>query len=199
MKVETSKELIGRLHNMSRSAEDCMYLLQKAFIYDSSKSLDECESKAKEIHESEKVFTKAFIEEVRVDPDLRVYVSVPGHMERIGDYIEDIIGCVRTKIREGILFTDKAVSEVTFLMERLHEVLKNTSDIILARNRIIREYIKESAAEISRSANEFSTMHEERLIEGLCTPKASPLFLDILDALKGISWHTKEIAEKITS
>ncbi len=199
MKVETSKELISRLHNMSRSTEDCMYLLQKAFIYNSSQSLDECEAKAKEIHENEKVFTKVFIEEVRVDPELRVYVSVPGHMERIGDYIEDIIGCIRTKIKEGILFTDKAVSEVTFLIERLQEVLKNTSDIILARNRIIREYIKESAAEIGRSANEFATMHEERLVEGLCMPKASPLFLDILDALKGISWHAKEIAEKITS
>ncbi len=199
MKVETSKELIGNLHNMSRNAEDCVYLLQKAFIYNSSQALDECEAKAKEIHESEKVFTKVFIDEVKVDPVLRVYVPVPGHIERIGDYIEDIIGCVRTKIKEGILFTDKAISEATFLMERLQEILKNTSDIILARNRIVREYIKESAAEVSRSANEFATMHEERLVEGLCTPKASPLFLDILDAIKGISWHSKEIAEKITS
>lgn len=79
------------------------------------------------------------------------------------------------------------------------EVLKNTSDIIPARNRIIREYVKESATEISRSANDFSTMHEERLVEGLCMPKASPLFLDIMDALKGISWHAKEIAEKLTT
>ncbi len=199
MKVETSKELIGRLHTMSRSAEDCLYLLQNAFIYNSLKSLDECVAKAKEIHEHEKVFTKELIEEVQTDPDIRAYVSVPGHIERIGDYTEDIIGCIRTKISEGILFTDKAVSEVNFLVERLQEVLKNTSDIILARNRIIREYIKESAAEIGRSANEFATSHEERLVEGLCTPKASPLFLDIMDALKGIAWHAKEIAEKLTS
>jgi Na+/phosphate symporter len=176
-----------------------MYLLQNAFIYNSSKSLDECEVKAKEIHENEKIFTEEVIAEVKADPDLRVYVSVPGHMERMGDYIEDIIGCIRTKIKEGILFTDKAVSEVTFLMERLQEVLKNTGDIILARNRIIRDYVKESSTEISRSANEFSTMHEERLIEGLCMPKASSLFLHILDALKGIAWHAKEIAEKLTA
>jgi Na+/phosphate symporter len=59
--------------------------------------------------------------------------------------------------------------------------------------------VRESAAEISRSASEFATMHEERLIEGLCMPKASPLFLDILDAIKGIAWHAKEIAEKLTA
>lgn len=198
MIVETSKELVSKLHDMNRSLEDCVYLLQNAFIYNSSKSLDECEAKAKEIHENEKIFTKEFIEDVKVDPYVRMYVSVPGHIERMGDYIEEIIGCIRTKIKEGILFTDKAVSEVTFLMERLQEVLKNTSNIILARNRIIREYVKESATEISRSANDFATMHEERLVEGLCMPKASPLFLHILDALKGISWHAKEIAEKLT-
>ena len=199
MRVETSKGLVSRLYNMNRSLEDCMYLLQNAFIYNSSKSLDECEVKAKEIHANEKIFTEEVIAEVKADPDLRVYVSVPGQIERMGDYIEDIIGCIRTKIKEGILFTDKAISEVTFLMERLREVLKNTSDIILARNRIIRDYVKESATEISRSANEFATMHEERLVEGLCMPKASPLFLDIMDALKGISWHAKEIAEKLTA
>jgi len=198
MIMEKSKELVSKLHDMNRSLEDCVYLLQNAFLYSSSKSLDECEAKAKEIHEKEKVFTKEFIEEVKADPDVRVYVSVPGHIERMGDYIEDVIGCTRTKIKEGILFTDKAVSETAFLMERLQEVLKNTGDIILARNRIMREYVKESAAEISRSANEFSTMHEERLVEGLCMPKASPLFLHIMDALKGIAWHAKEMAEKLT-
>jgi hypothetical protein len=199
MIVETSKELVSRLHDMNRSLEDCMYLLQNAFIYNSSKSLDECGVKAKEIHENEKIFTEEVIAEVKADPDLWVYVSVPGHIERMGDYIEDIIGCIRTKIKEGILFTDKAVSEVIFLNERLQEVLKNTSDIILARNSITREYIKESATEIGRSANDFATMHEERLVEGLCMPKASPLFLHILDALKGIAWHAKEIAEKLTA
>ncbi len=198
MIAEKSKELVSRLNDMNRMLEDCMYLLQNAFIYNSSKSLDACEAKAKEIHENEKIFTQEVIAEVTADPQLRVYVSVPGHIERMGDYVEDIIGCFRTKIRDGVLFTDKAVSEITFLTERVREVLKNTSDIILARNRIIRDYIKESSAEISRTANEFSTMHEERLIEGLCTPKASPLFLDIMDALKGIAWHAKEIAEKLT-
>jgi len=198
MIVATSKELVSKLHEMNRSLENCMYLLQNAFIYNSSKSLDECEAKAKEIHENEKIFTEEVIEEVKADPDLRVYVSVPGHIERMGDYVENIIGCTRTKIKEGILFTDKAISEINFLMERLQEVLNNTSNIILARNRIIRDYVKESATEISRSANEFSTMHEERLVEGLCMPKASPLFLDIMDALKGIAWHAKEITEKIT-
>jgi Na+/phosphate symporter len=198
MKEKSSKELISKLYDMNQSAVECVYLMQNALIYNSLESLNDCEAKIKEISENEQILTPELVEKAKENPDLRLYVIVPGHIERIGHSIENIIRCTRVKIREGISFGDRAVSEITFLMERLQEVLKNVSDIILARNSILREYVKESVAEIGRSANGFATLHEERLIEGLCTPKASPLFLDILDAIKVIAWHAKEIAEKLT-
>lgn len=198
MKEKSLKELVSKLYDMNQSAGECVYLLQNALIYNSSKSLEECEAKIRDISENEKILTPAFVEKAKENPDLRVYVIIPGHIERIGHSIENIIRCTRVKIGEGILFSDGASSEITFLMERLQEVLKTVSDIILARNSILREYVKESVAEIGRSANDFATSHEERLIEGLCKPEASPLFLDILDAIKVIAWHAKEIAESLT-
>lgn len=199
MKEESLKTLVSKLHDMNESTVECLDLLQNAFIHDSPKSLDASELKAKEIHQTEKILTQELVEEAKNNPDTLVYVSVPGHLERIGDYLEDVIGCIRTKIKDGTLFSDKAISEVTFLMQRIHEVLKNIGDIILTRNGVIGTYVKESQAEISRSANEFATMHEERLIKGLCMPRASSLFLDIMDATKGIAWHAREIVEKLTT
>lgn len=184
---------------MSQNAKACVYLLQNALIYSSSKSLDLCEAKIKEIKESEKILTAEFIEQAKENPNLKIYVAVPGHIEKMAEFIENITLCARTKIREGIPFSDRAASEITFLMERLQEVLENVSDIILARNTVIREYVKESVADIGRSVNDFATMNEERLTEGLCMPQASPLFLDILDAIKVIAWNAKEIAEKLTA
>jgi Na+/phosphate symporter len=199
MKVASEKELISKLYDMNQKAMECISLLQNAFIFNSSKSLDECEAKINAILQAEKALTGEFLEDAKVDPDSRGYVSVPGYIERMGDFIEDIAGCIRIKIREGILFSDKAISETTFLLERLQNVLRNTSDIILSRNVVLREYVKESTAEISRSANDFATMHEDRLIEGLCMPMASPLYLHMLDAIKGIAWHGQKIAEKLTT
>lgn len=199
MKEISPKELVSKLHDMSQNAEECVYLLQNALIYNSSKSLEVCEAKIKEIKENEKILTAELVERAKEYLVLRVYVPVPGHIERMGHFIDDIIRCKREKIREGIFFSEGAASEITFLMERMREVLNNVSDIILARNAIIREYVKESVAEIDRRANDFATMHEERLIEGLCMPNASPLFLVILDAIKAIAWHAKEIAEKLTA
>ncbi|GBD98300.1 hypothetical protein BMS3Abin07_00311 [bacterium BMS3Abin07] len=64
--------------------------------------------------------------------------------------------------------------------------MNTLSDYILARNIIITHYIKESGKEIEHIAPGFSTLHEERLIEELCTTKASSLYLHILDSIKGI-------------
>jgi Na+/phosphate symporter len=182
---------------MSQSAKACVYLLQNALIYSSSNSLDVCEAKIKQIKENEKILTAEFIEQAKDNLYLRAYIEVPGHIGKMAEFIENIILCARTKIREGIPFSERAVTEITFLMERLQEVLENVSDIILARNTVIREYVKESVAEMGRSINNFATMNEERRIKGLCMPQASPLFLDILDAIKVIAWNAKEIAEKL--
>lgn len=196
--TETAKVLITRLHNMNQSAEECVYCLQNAFIYYSTKLLNNCEAKAKEIREQEKQLTREFIEEARGNPNMRAFISLPGHIERMGGCIEDMVRCTRTKIVEGILFSERATSELTFLLERMQEVLENTGNMILARNTIIGDYIKESAMEISRKANDYATMHEERLIEGSCMPKASPLFLHILDSIKDMARHAREIAEQLT-
>ena len=99
------------------------------------------------------------------------------------------------KIKKNILFSDKAMSETTFLLQRTKEILNTLSDYILARNIFIANYLKESEQEIQRSATRFSTLHEERLIEGLCTDEASSLFVRMLDSIKTIAWHTRQIAE----
>ena len=44
---------------------------------------------------------------------------------------------------------------------------------------------------------EYATLHEERLIEGLCLPVASSLYINMLDSIKNIAWHAKEIATKL--
>jgi Na+/phosphate symporter len=102
------------------------------------------------------------------------------------------------KIQKRILFSDKAIEEITFLLQRLIDLLRPASDIILARNEILGNYVLESQADIARRTLEYTTLHEERLISGVCSPIASPLFISMLENIKSIAWHAKEIASKLT-
>ena len=65
MKEKAFQELVGKLYDMNQSAGECIYLLQNALIYNSSKSLDECEAKIKEISENEKILTPEFVEKAK--------------------------------------------------------------------------------------------------------------------------------------
>ena len=51
---------------------------------------------------------------------------------------------------------------------------------------------------VERRATEYAARHEERLIEELCLPLASALYINVPDAVKSVAWHTKEIARKLS-
>lgn len=194
---EAVKELLRAMHEMANNAENCISFLQTAFIYNSSKPLKDCRSKVEAIKKAEAQLTKKVAEIARDNNDLKPYISVPVHLLRIGENIEKLTDLMDKKIKDNILFSDKAVTEVTFLLQRLIDILRPTSDMILAKNIILRRYVEESEVGIVRRATEYATLHEERLIEGLCLPVASSLYINMLDAIKNIAWHSKEVAVKL--
>jgi len=190
-------EIILEINEMCKKAEDSISMLQNAFFYNKFIFVGEAERIAGEIGDREASLTAEAVEEAQRNPELKAFVSIPGHLERISDHARKIAQCIAEKIRDNILFSDKAVSEITFLMQRTKEILNTVSDYVLARNIFIANYLGESEQEIERSATKFSTLHEERLIEGVCSTRASSLYLHILDSIKGIAWHTRQIAEKL--
>lgn len=194
---EGVKELLRAMHEMGNNAENCISLLQTAFIYNNSKPLKDCVAKVDAIKKVEAHLTKKAAELARDNPDLKPYVSIPVHLLRIGESIEKLTELMDKKIKDNILFSDRAVTEITFLLQRLIDILRPTSDIILAKNTILRRYVEESESGIVKRATEYATLHEERLIEGLCLPVASSLYINMLDAIKNIAWHAKEIASKL--
>ncbi len=198
MDTEGNMDLMNNLKEMSAKAEHCILLLQDALVYDKISYLDECENIAEDIHNSEKAITPEIISALKENASARSYVAVPGHIERIGDNIEDIIGCFKTKINENIICSDKAMEEISYLFQRIKEVLHNTSDIIIDRDRVLANYIIDAENVIEENADKYATFHEDRMIEGLCLPQASSIFIHVLDAIKGIAWHARQIAEKLT-
>lgn len=191
------KDVLKSLHDMGSTAEECISLLQTAFMYSSSKPLDDCRTAVGTMKSSESELTKDLAGLSREDAAYKPYVSVPAHLFRIAENIERLADFIEKKNRENILFSDRAITEVTFLLQRLIDILRPASDMLLARNEILRRYVEESESGISRRATEYATFHEDRLVEGLCHPRASSLYIGMLDAIKGIAWHAKEIAAKL--
>jgi Na+/phosphate symporter len=192
------RNALRTLHEIGAVAEDGIFLLQTALIYNTSTLLGDCKAKVGYIKETSPQLAKTIAELAKGSPDVDPYVDVPKHLLRIGENLEKLIELMDRKVKEEVLFSDKDVSEITFLFQRLMEMLKPASDMILARNKFLGKYVQESEAGVMRRAIEYATRHEEKLIEGSYLPIASSLCISMLDAIKSIAWHAKAIAAKLT-
>jgi Na+/phosphate symporter len=196
---DTVNFVVLSVNDLSEKTEESISMLQNAFFYNKLRFIEDARSLTESIREKKDLLTAELEEAAQDSPNLKAYISIPKHLERISDHIDKIAENMASKINEKILFSDKAMSEVTFLLQRTKEILNTMTDFILARNTFIAIYLKESEQEIERSATKFSTLHEDRLIEGLCTDKASGIFLNILSSIKVIAWHTRQIAEELVA
>ncbi|RJQ56951.1 MAG: hypothetical protein C4526_00185 [Nitrospiraceae bacterium] len=196
---EDVKKAIMRLHDLAEGAENCLLSLQTAFIYNTTTPLEGFSETAGNIRQAEAGLTRKLAEIAGDDPGIKRYVPVPGHLLIIGEKLEKLRELMEKKIKGNVLFSDKAVKETIFLLQRLGEILWTASSLMLARNTFLGMYIDESVLNLGKLADEYASQHEERLIEGLCLPVASSIYINMLDAIRSIAWNIKEIARHLVS
>jgi len=185
-----------KLSNAMEQVLEMVNLTYDGFIKHKKSFLSEAEKIGKTIHQFEKDFTSDIVKEGNKE-SVRLLISIAGHIERIGDCIENVIKTVHTKIAEGTLFSDKAVSELNYLFNSVKDILRDTKDIIVTLNPVLIEHTISLGGKVNQMADEFATLHEERLVMGVCHPKHSSMYLDILDNLRMVIWHVKEAVKKL--
>jgi Na+/phosphate symporter len=187
-------EALVEIYNAIKKSRDCIELVQKALIYNTTKPLDMTENIVLELSRINEHIMEMLKVEVKKNPETSSYIPVPDHLEKIRGHIQGITYSLKEKISKEVLFNDKSMAELNFLLEKLAEILNNTADLVLAKNTIILGYVKETGNAIAMSADSYETRHDEQLIEGIAPTMTSRLFIDILNSIRGISWHTLKIA-----
>ncbi len=191
------KEQVFEMHELLSDMVDVVDTLYTGLLYNNSKIIAGVKEKADKAGSRAATMTEVLVEERKEEPRAALYVSVPSHMARMGAGLLRIADSLKTKTKENVLFSDRADSEVTYMFERIRDILVNARDMVLAPNTLVARHMEESQRAVDKIALEYSTKHEERLIEGLCAPKASQLYLEMLDSFKNIAWHAKEIAQDL--
>jgi Na+/phosphate symporter len=121
--------------------------------------------------------------------------SVLTHLQVIGNNLEGLSNPIARKIKDGILFSDKAVAQANQLFDHLTGILRSILDVLKTDNELLKRYVLEEGQRLTRACTDFATEHEARLIEGLCLPQAAPLFLALLDGLGTAGHHAINIAK----
>lgn len=126
-----------------------------------------------------------------------LYADVVGDLELIGDYCKDILERVQIKIEEKLLFSQNAVDEYNGLYAITVSALK---EIVSALDKDDLSSIKEvmrNQEHIDTLVDEYRQKHNQRMLDGVCTPLACNMFLNMLDFTAAIYYHIKKIAKNL--
>lgn len=197
------ERLRDEILKMCQKTVKMLELTWEGFRKQETGPLQPAEKLGREIHQREKELTGFIVKRLvgQADTPLgdQALLSVPMHLERIGDNIECLVRAIKTVVTEGIPFSERAMREVNALFEKAIELVECVQDVIITKNRILIGHILEVGQRCEEMADEYALAHQKRLIEGVCMPKASSVYVAILDYLKGIEWHTRQITKKLSS
>jgi Na+/phosphate symporter len=193
------QHLIKEMSDLGKETDACLSLLQVAFINNSLDQLKECRDRVAEIRKAEVALAVKVTDAAKQSGEMKPYVLVPQHILRIAENIDSLAEKIARKVKDNILFSERAVTETTFLLQRLKEIIMSANDLLFCENTILNSYVEESEANLIKTCIEYATHHEERLVEGLCLPISSSIYITMLDCIRNIAWHAKEIAIKATT
>lgn len=130
---------------------------------------------------------------------VKPYLSIASSLGRLTYNIQGILDRVRGKSENHILFSDQANKEVNDVFQEAVKLLKNLPDLLATESKSLAQRIGEEGRARFKVADSYSEEHEERLINGICVPKHSPLYLSLIESLKGVMVHTLAVTGKIAS
>ncbi len=89
------------------------------------------------------------------------------------------------------------MSEINTLFEKAIEILECVRDTVPTHNKVLMRHIVDDGKKFEDQVDEFALLHQQRMIEAVCIPKASSMYLAMLDYLKGIESHSRQIGLKL--
>jgi len=132
-----------------------------------------------------------------VSIELPVLLHTLNDLERIGDHAVNIVEIAERKIEQKLSFSDSALAEADQLRKEAEQMFDK---IIIA---LEKNNIKAAKSALANEANlnqmqiDFRRSHVQRMGDGVCTPQAGLIFIDLVDNIEKVGDHLTNIAQAI--
>ena len=197
------KEITEKMILVSQNLMKMLELGFEGFRRSTEKSFKEAEEVNDKIHQYSSELTSFIISKSPSSEKGREwakpYLSIASSFDRMTYNIEGILDRLKAKSQNNILFSDQAVKEINDVFQEAMRLLESLPNLITKQDKRLAQRFGEEVRSIFKIANGYSEGHEERLLQGICIPKSSPIYLGILESLKGVIVNTLEVSGKIVS
>jgi len=191
------KELTQWLHAVFMATIPALENIEKGFDTQNQTMLERGETQFVAILTSNLTLADRVIAEgQKTKSDRRfLYLLVP--LQRIALAVRSLIASKKLKFLRDVVFNEKVIAEVTKLLAVMKTQFRDTGDLIITKNPTLKENIRTGMEKIIEMADEYASMHEERLNAGLYTSRASYVYLDVIDSIRRIAQELVGFSERI--
>ncbi len=112
------------------------------------------------------------------------FLTILPTIQKLGIDMGDLLRASTTKLDSGVPFTDKGLNEIKAVITGAQDLAKDTRDVFITKNCHLGQRVQSDVDRLHEMVDAFSVEHEDRLIKGFCSTKASYLYLDMMGALK---------------
>lgn len=185
------------LDEMTHEAEVMTSKVFDGMIKHKMKPLDEAEKIGSKIEQEAKKLMQTILsaKDQSKNIDAAAVIEISGELQKIRYSVDKMVGAIRSKIDEGVLFSDRAVLELKEFFSGVIDGLNNVHDLVLTQNQVLAKHIIDKVNLYVEKSHKYAEEHHERMIKGVCLPKSSLIYLVILESLKDIMWYIKGIAQ----
>lgn len=184
------------LYPMFQDALEMLALTRASFLETDGAVLDTASALGRSVHKRENELTEGLL---TAPPELAPLRFIPSHLERIGDALEGVVRSLREREDEPAPFTERGNREVRELFDRALGLLECARDLTRTGNPVLARHVELESMRFQEVASRFSQAHEERLVDGVCQPRASSTYLAILDHLREVTRHCRQIAHRVVA
>lgn len=190
-----AQEITKTYINMFDEVIPLLTSIYKGFVSQKIQLLKESRTKLREIWKKHLPETEYIIgEKEKTEAEKRFITALP-HLQRVALAIDNLIDRMETKIQADVLFSPKAIEEIKQLMIAVGAEFNDVKNYCENKTEENKKKVKEDLDKVWKLASDFEITHQNRLIIGVCMPKASYLYIDITDSLKRIARELAEFAE----
>jgi Na+/phosphate symporter len=197
----TPEALRTGIVEMCTIGTEMLRLTRDAFLQGSSVGLDKVAGLGRDLHAREKRLTDHTAMQIREHPwslGLAEHlVFLPAALERIGDSVELLARCVNGMHKEGVPFSELAITEIVTLFNRGANLVDAIAGVIRAGDRTALAGVGEAGAAFRAFCDEAAARHHDRVLRGTCTPRASSMFLAMVDNFREIGRYVRRMSAEI--
>jgi len=182
---------------MFREIDEILEALLKGFVNHKEASIKDAKKRFYEGLKARSSFAETLVEKKEKDEVEKKYVILLLTLQQILLAIENLINRISTKVESNVLFSQKAVEEIKEIYQIVKSILKDGLDYLITKNLLLKTSVEEKKERLINTISDYEVIHQNRLITGLCMPKASYLYIEIMDSLKRLARGVSDFTSKV--